>query len=76
MEPPRQPVGQSAGAPAARAEVSAALPPAERTEVGEDLESITEVDEENLTHSASDASVSVSEIDSKHKGNNPPSTPI
>ena len=70
VEPPRQPVGQPAG-PAAAEVVSAAV---DRTEIQEDLESITEVDEDNLTHSASDASVSVSEIDNKHKGN--PCNPV
>ena len=67
VDPPRHPVGQPAG--------SSSAPPtdlvsvaADRTEIQEDLESITEVDEDNLTHSASEASVSVSEIDNKHKG--------
>lgn len=64
VEPPRQPVGQPAGISA----VESAGAAADRTDVPEDLESITEVDEDNLTHSASDASVSVSEIDNKHRG--------
>ncbi len=73
-------VGQPAGAAAAAAAAGkdpgpdpgpaapAGAAAVERTELQEDLESITEVDEDNLTHSASDASVSVSEIDNKHKG--------
>ena len=63
MEPPRQAVGQPADASGGEeaGEAGETPPP-------EDLESITEVDEENLTLSASDASVSVSEIDNKHKG--------
>ena len=66
VDPPRHPVGQPASSAAATTDLTSTA--AERTDIQEDLESITEVDEDNLTHSASEASVSVSEIDNKHKG--------